>query len=43
MAKDAEHSYVLSEADAREFNALVNVRDVPNEIDWDSVYDDPEL
>ncbi len=34
---------LLSEADAQELNALVEVRDVPNNIDWKSVYDDPEL
>ncbi len=33
----------LSEADAQELNALVEVQDVPNNIDWKSVYDDSEL
>jgi hypothetical protein len=33
----------LSATEASELNALVALVDSPGEIDWDSVYDDPDL
>ena len=43
LRAEEDHTYTLTDRDAREFAALVNLPDRPIEIDWDSVYDDPDL
>lgn len=43
VASRGDDVRVISAEEAAELNALVALNDSPNDIDWDGVYDDPDL
>lgn len=43
VASSESHARILSRHEADELNSLVALVDSPSDIDWSSVYDDPDL